>query len=111
MSANTAITFVWPVIVQHSRERGQTGKCAASENKTTVTMAIMPINGLMFPSGAVDGMNVALFNNFLADAKTNLDPYKSVISVFDGVLAHRNPAIPAPNTELKMLPHYSPLLM
>ena len=76
-----------------------------------MTVAITPINGLMFSSGAVGGMNVARFNNFLADAKTNLDPYKSVISVFDGVLAYRNPAIQALNTELKMLPHYSPFLM
>lgn len=33
-----------------------------------------------------------------------------VIFVYDGAPAHRNPAIPASNTELKMLPPYSPFL-
>ena len=30
--------------------------------------------------------------------------------MYDGAPAHRNPDIPAPNTELKMLPLYSPFL-
>ena len=33
-----------------------------------------------------------------------------MIFVYDGAPAHRNPTIPAPNTELKMLPSYSPFL-
>ena len=35
---------------------------------------------------------------------------QSVIFVYDGAPAHRNPTVPAPNTELKMLPPYSPFL-
>lgn len=73
-------------------------------------MAISPINGLVFSSAAVGGMNAARFDNFLAQVRRNLDPDESVIFVYDGVLAHQNPAIPAPNTELKMLPPYSPFL-
>ena len=53
-------------------------------------------------------MNAARFDNFLAQVRTNLDPDESVIFVYDGAPAHRNPAIPAANTELKMLPPYSP---
>ena len=73
-------------------------------------MAISPINGLVFSSAFVGGMNAARFDNFLTQARTNLDPEESVIFVYDGVPAHRNPTVPAPNTELKMLPPYSPFL-
>ena len=55
-------------------------------------------------------MNPANFDNFLTQARTNLDPEESVIFVYDGAPAHRNPTVPAPNTELKMLPPYSPFL-
>ena len=73
-------------------------------------MAISPINKLVFSSAAVGGMNAERFNNFLAQARMNLDPDKSVIFVYDGALAHENPTILAPKTELKMLPPYSPFL-
>ena len=76
----------------------------------TVAMAISPINGLVFSSAALGGRNATRFDNFLAQARTNLDPDEEAIFVYDGAPAHRNPVIPAPNTELKMLPPYSPLL-
>ena len=45
---------------------------------------------------------------FSIQARTNLDPEESVIFVFDGAPAHRNPTVPPPlYTELKMLPPYS----
>ena len=74
----------------------------------TMTMAISPINGLVFSSAALSRINAARFDNFLAQAKTNLDSDEEVIFVYDGAPAHRNPVIPAPNTELKMLPPHSP---
>ena len=74
----------------------------------TMTMAISPINGLVFSSAALSRINAARFDNFLAQARTNLDPDEEVIFVYDGAPAHRNPVIPAPNTELKMLPPHSP---
>ena len=74
----------------------------------TMTMAISPINGLVFSSAALSRINAARFDNFLAQARTNLDPEEGVIFVYDGAPAHRNPVIPAPNTELKMLPPHSP---
>jgi len=46
----------------------------------------------------------------LAQARTNLDPDESVIFVYDGAPAHRNPTVPAPNTKRKMLLPYSPFL-
>ena len=73
-----------------------------------MTMAISPINGLVFSSAALSRINAARFDNFLAQARTNLDPEEEVIFVYDGAPAHRNPVIPAPNTELKMLPPHSP---
>ena len=91
-------------------ERAYRQVCSQRGRNLTVTMAISPINGLVFSSAAVGGMNAERFNNFLAQARTNLDPDESVTFVYDGAPAHRNPTIPAPNTELKMLPPYSPFL-
>ena len=91
-------------------ERAYRQVCGQRGRNLTVIMAISPINGLVFFSAAVGGMNAARFDNFLSQARTNLDPDESVIFVYDGAPAHRNPAIPAPNTELKMIPPYSPFL-
>ena len=50
------------------------------------------------------------FNDFLAQTRQNLDPDEEVIFIYDGAPAHRNPAIPATNTELEMPPTYSSFL-
>lgn len=50
-----------------------------------MTMAIPPLNGLVFSSAAVGGMNGARFDNFLAQAGTSLE---EVIFVNDGAPAH-----------------------
>ena len=55
-------------------------------------------------------MNARRFNDFLAQTRQNLDPNEEVIFIYDGAPAHRNPAIPATNTELEMPPAYSPFL-
>ena len=91
-------------------ERAYRQVCGQRGRNLTVTMARSPINGLVFSSAFVGGMNAALFDNFLTQARTNLDPEESVIFVYDGAPAHRNPTVPALNTELKMLPPYSPFL-
>ena len=54
-------------------------------------------------------MSAGLFNNFLTQARTNLDPEESVTFVYDGAPAHRNPTVPALYTELKMLLPYKAL--
>ena len=40
----------------------------------------------------------------------NLDPDEHVIFIYDGAPAHRNAAIPGPNSELRKLPPYTPFL-
>lgn len=49
-------------------------------------------------------------NDFLQQARHNLDPNEHVIFIYDGAPAHRNSANPGPNSELKMLPPNSPFL-
>ena len=55
-------------------------------------------------------MNARRFNDFLTQTRQNLDPDEEVIFIYDGAPAHRNPAIPATNTELEMPPANSPFL-
>ena len=50
------------------------------------------------------------FDDFLTQARLNLDPNEHVIFIYDGAPAHNNPAIPGPNSELKKLPPYNPFL-
>ena len=71
---------------QGERERGNRQVCGQRGRKLTVTMAISPINGLVFSSAFVGGMNAAHVDNLL-----------TVIFVHDGAPAHRNPLVPAPN--------------
>ena len=73
-------------------------------------MAILPINGLVFHSAFIGGMNAQRFDDFLAQTRLNLDPDEHIIFIYDGAPAHNNPAIPGPNTELKKLLPYSPFL-
>ena len=55
-------------------------------------------------------MNAERFNDFLRDARLNLNPDDQVIFIYDAAPAHRNPENPAPNTEPKKLPPHSPFL-
>ena len=84
--------------------------CGQRGRNVTVALAVSPVNGLVFHSAYVGGMNAPRFNTFLAQTRQNLDPDEEVIFIYDGAPAHRNPANPAANTELEMLPAYSPFL-
>ena len=66
-----------------------------------MALAVSPVNGLVFHPAYIGGMNAPRFI---------LGPDEEIISIYDGVPAHPNPAIPAANTELGMLPAYSPFL-
>ena len=66
---------------QGERERGYRQVCGQRGRKLTVTMAISPIDGHVFSSAFVGGMNAVRFDNFLTQARTNLDPEESVIFV------------------------------
>ena len=76
----------------------------------TVALAISPTSGLEFHSAILGDMNGRRFDVFLAHTRLNLDPDEHVIFIYDGAPAHRNPAIPGPNSELRKLPPYSPFL-
>ena len=73
-------------------------------------MAISPNSGLVFHSAILGGMNGPRFDDFLPQTRLNLDPDEHVIFICDGAPAHRNPAIPGLNSELRKLPPYSPFL-
>ena len=81
--------------------------CGQRGRNVTVALAVSPVNGLVFHSAYIGGMNAPHFNDFLAQTRQNLDPDEEVIFIYDGAPAHRNPAIPAANTELEMLPAYT----
>ena len=74
------------------------------QRDVTVALAVSPVNGLVFHSAFFGGMNAPRFNDFLAQTRQNLDPDEEFIFIYDGAPAHRNPAIPAANTELEKLP-------
>lgn len=84
--------------------------CGQRGRNVTVALAISPTNGLVFHSAFLGGMTGQRFNDFLTQARLNLDPNEHVIFIYDGAPAHNNPAIPGPNSELKKLPPYSPFL-
>ena len=55
-------------------------------------------------------MNAERFSEFSAQARLSLDPNEQFVFIYDGAPAHRRPNQVGPNTELKMLPPYSPFL-
>ena len=89
------------------REGISTSMWSAREN-VTEAMAISPTNGLVFHPAFPGEMTGQRFNDFLTQARVNLDPNEHVIFIYDGAQARNNPAIPGPNCELKKLPPYSP---
>ena len=93
-----------------ARRRGLQASGGQRGRNVTVALAISPINGLVFHSAIIGGMNAERFSEFLAQARLNLDPNKHVVFIYDGAPAHRRHNQLGPNTELKMLPPYSPFL-
>ena len=79
-------------------ERAYRQVCGQRGRNVTVALAVSSVNGLVFHSAYIGGMNAPRFNNFLAQMRQNLDPGEEVI------------LIPAANTELEMLLAYSPFL-
>ena len=81
-------------------ERAYRQVCGQRGRNVTVALAVSLVNGLVFPSAYISGMNATRFNEFLAQTRQNLDPDEEVIFIYDGMPAHRNLTIPAANTEL-----------
>ena len=105
--------IIW---TSRSQGRAKQGKreykqvCGQRGRNVTVAIAISPINGLVFHSAIIGGMNTERFSDLLLQEMLNLDPEELVVFIYDGAPAHRRPNHPGPNTELKMLPPYSPFL-
>ena len=91
-------------------ERAYRQVCGQRGRNVTVALAVSPVDNLVFHSTYIDGMNARRFNDFLAQTRQNLDSDEEVILIYDSAPTHRNPAIPATNTELEMPPAYSPFL-
>ena len=72
----------------------------SARKKCDWALAISPTSGLVFHSAILGGMNGRRFDDFLAQTGLNLDPDEHVIFIYDGAPAHRNPAIPGPNSIL-----------
>ena len=68
-----------------------------------VTMAISPLDGLVYHSVQIGGMNAQRFGECLVQTRQQLDPDQLVFFIYDR-------ANPGANTQLKMLPPYSPFL-
>ena len=84
--------------------------CSQRGRNVTVCLAISPINGLVFHSAYLGGMNAVRFSDFLVQARLNFDHDETVIFIYDGARAHINPGDPGANTEMEKLPAYSPFL-
>ena len=99
-----------------SRGRAGTGErahrqvCGQRGRNVTVVIAISPIIGLVLHQAIVGGINAARFNEFLRQARQQLNPDEHVVFILEGASAYRSPDNPGENTELKMLPPYSPFL-
>jgi len=74
-------------------------------------MAVSPTAGLVHYNAQVGGIDAQLFNDFLGQARRQLNPAEELVYlIYDGAPVHRNTVNPAANTELKILPAYSPFL-
>ena len=78
--------------------------------KSTFKIKVILQFWLVHHTAIIGGVNAERFNDFLRDARLNVNPDDQVIFIYDGAPAHRNPENPGPNTELKKLPPYSPFL-
>ena len=67
-------------------------------------------DSLLWPFHRRTAMNVQRFSDFLLKARLNLNPDEHAIFIYNVAPAHRDPRNPGPNSELMMLPPYSPFL-
>lgn len=84
--------------------------CGQRGRNVTITMAVSPMQSLIYHTAQVGGMNGVRFNDFLVQTRTQMAEEQHVIFIYDGAPAHRGAVHPGSNTELKMLPPHSPFL-
>ena len=56
--------------------------CGQRGRNVTVALSVSPVNGLVFHSAYIGGMNAPRFNVFLAQTRQNLDPDEEVIFIY-----------------------------
>ena len=71
------------------RERAYRQVCGQRGLNATVCLAISRINGLVFHSAYLGGMNAVRFSDFLVQARLNLDPDETVIFIDDGASRYK----------------------
>ena len=67
-------------------ERAYRQVCGQRGRNVTVALAVSTVNGLVFHSAYISGMNARRFNDFLAQTRQNLDPTR--LSSFTTVRQH-----------------------
>ena len=84
--------------------------CGQKRRKITISLAISPVFGLIYHQIQSGGMTGALFNEYLENTNEHLDEHETHYLIFEGAPAHHRAAPPAENTQVKVLPPYSPFL-
>ena len=103
---------IWTLRSQGRARQGERAYRQVCGQRGWNVMAISPINGkLVFHSAIIGGMNAKRFSDFLTQARLNPNPEEPVVFIYDGAPAHRRRNHPGHNTELKMLPPYSPFFL
>ena len=78
-------------------ERAYRQVCGQRGRNVTVCLTISPINGLVFHSAHLGGMNAVRIATSWYMGGLNLDPDETVIFIYDGARAHNNPGDPGLN--------------
>ena len=76
----------------------------------TICLAVSPTNGLVYHTAQIGGMNREVFNAFLMEVGRRLNQDERTFLIFDNTPTHRNADNLGENTEIEMLPPYSPFL-
>ena len=102
---SVATTFGLPELMEEQELaiRAYRQVCGQRGQNVTVTMDISPLDGLVYHSVQIGGMNAQRFGECLVQTRQQLDPDELMFFIYDGAPAHGNAANPGANTQLKML--------
>lgn len=84
--------------------------CGQKGRNITICLAISPVFGLVHHIIQMGGMDGESFNDFLVHTGQQLDGHDMHSLIFDGAPAHRRAEAPNDNTNVRILPPYSPFL-
>ena len=103
---------IWTARNYSRSEIGDTAyhqECGQIGRNITICLAISQVFRLVHHIIQMVGMNGESFNNFLMNISQHLDAHGIHDLIFDGAPAHRRPAAPNENANVKMFPSYSPV--